>query len=188
MGCVGDRDCHDVDLIMRGTLGSRVLGIAMLGLSSSAACGEPTDDTSQTEPTSTSTQGESASDTELPPVACNGGPACGAGEFCTTGNEDCDCDGQFQYCDLVRTDPGCYAIPDPCAQLEGDAQLDCIASQACSFLDIDDGWIDGVLHCGRYEECAGDCDFDPDSCIDTSSGPGDSSSGDSTSGDSSSGG
>lgn len=167
----------------------------VLGLFTTSACGDPVDDDatagsatqSETEPTSATdptTEGEAASDTDVQPTSCNGGPACGAGEFCTTGDEDCDCDSQFQHCELVRTDPGCYAIPADCVGLTGDAQLECIATQSCTLLDVDSGWIDGVLHCGRYEECAGDCDFDPDSCVDTSTGPSETSSSESGSSES----
>lgn len=166
----------------------------VLGATTIGGCTDPADEpnatTSQTEPTTdassegTPTTGETDGDTGLTPASCFGGAACGADEFCSAGIEDCDCDSQFQYCELLKTDPGCAPIPDTCAGQQGEMLRECIAVTACTFIDIGDGWVDNVLECGHYEECSGDCDFDPDSCIDTSSSGADSGSSDSGGSDS----
>lgn len=152
---------------------SWIARVCMVGV---VACGEPADGgdtggptTSDTDPATESSGPEtSATATDTTPTACADGPACGADEFCSQGSESCDCDGQFQYCELTSTPAGCYAIPEACAALIGAEQQTCIAGATCN---IGGSFSGGTLVCERYEECHGDCDFDPDSCIETSSGP-----------------
>jgi len=178
--------------------------IAIAWMLAMVGCGAA-DDGEATSPTTTETDGPdtdaptetesdsmtsanpttSESDSDTAQVACNGGAACADGEYCSLGSQSCDCDFNFDYCDLTSTPAGCYPVPTACAVLESPDRETCIASNDCT---IGGMFVDGTLECQTYEECAGDCDFNPDSCVDTSSSSGaDSGSSDSgSSGDDSS--
>lgn len=123
----------------------------------------------------------SESDSDTAPTMCNGGAACGEGEYCSNGSQSCDCDGDFDYCELSSTPPGCYPVPQPCAVLMDPDRETCIADFDCN---IGGEFVDGTLQCQTYEECAGDCDFDPASCEDDTSSTTAADSGSSESGSS----
>ena len=114
-------------------------------------------------------------------AGCNGGPACGADEYCYDGGVVCNCTDNFQYCSFDTPAAGCTPVPDECTGMQGEAQQLCIAEQSCGVFP--GAWVDGVLDC-QTEECTGDCDLNPDACVDTSSGDAGSSGGSSSGGSS----
>lgn len=125
-----------------------------------------TDAPTETESNSMTSENPTTSDSDTAQPACNGGAPCAEGEYCSNVSQSCDCDGNFDYCDLTSTPAGCYPVPTACSVLMSPDRESCIAATSCS---IGGEFVDGTLECQTYEECAGDCDFDPDSCIDTSS-------------------
>lgn len=177
---------------------SKITGAAIAWMLAMAGCGttdegdstgtatEATTDSSgpdsMTEPTTSVSMSESESETDTPMLPCNGGLACGEEEFCSSVSQSCDCDSNFDYCDLTSTPAGCYAVPTACAILESPDRESCISANACR---IGGTFVDGTLECETYEECSGDCDYDPAGCVDTSGMTGaDSGSSDSGSSDS----
>jgi len=121
---------------------------------------------SMTEPTTSMSVSESESESDTAALPCNGGAACGEEEFCSSVSQSCDCDSNFDYCELTSTPPGCYPLPTACAILESPDRESCISANTCR---IGGQFVDGTLECETYDECAGDCDFNPGSCVDTSS-------------------
>ncbi|MFO0637171.1 MAG: hypothetical protein U0168_30465 [Nannocystaceae bacterium] len=160
-----------------------VIGCTSDGGGASTGDGASASESASESGTSMTTAGSSDSGAE---AGCNGGPACGADEYCYAGGSVCTCEDNFQHCSSESPPAGCTAVPPACTGMQGAALQNCVAEQSCGvFPGV---WVDGALDC-ETEECAGDCDLDPDACIDTSSGGSSTGGGSSTTdGGSSSGG
>jgi hypothetical protein len=159
---------------MRMNSTSRITGVAIAWMLQMVGCGAADDDGTTSPSTSTdatdsateTSENPTTSDSDTAQPACNGGAACAEGEYCSLESQSCDCDSSFDYCELSSMPPGCYPVPTACGVLMSPDRETCIAANACR---IGGQFIDGTLECERYDECAGDCDFDPDSCMDSSS-------------------
>ena len=138
-----------------------VLGgcVAMGALACAAA-----DETGQS-----ATEASESSATATAGDGCEGGPSCGSNEQCGHASTVCSCDAAFEYCTTSESPGGCVETPAACSDLSAEALEQCLSDQWCD--GAPGSFVEGAFECIAIDECHGDCDLNPEGCMDTGPGP-----------------
>lgn len=115
------------------------------------------------------TEASESSATATAGDGCEGGPSCGSNEQCGHASTVCSCDAAFEYCSTSESPGGCVETPAACSDLSAAALEQCLSDQWCD--GAPGSFVEGAFECIAIDECHGDCDLNPEGCMDTGPGP-----------------